>query len=108
MVRNTYIYPPDALDAHRRRHHRLYTPKHMPKFNSISISGYHMHEAGATAVQELAFTLADGLEYARTAHNRGLDIDRFAPGFQLLLRHRHELLHGGRQAARRALALVGS
>ncbi len=78
MVRNTYIYPPepsmrivaDIID---------YSTRRMPKFNSISISGYHMHEAGATAVQELAFTLADGLEYARTAANRGLDIDRFAP-----------------------------
>ena len=77
MVRNTYIYPPapsmrivaDIID---------YTAQHMPKFNSISISGYHMQEAGATAVQELAFTLADGLEYVRTATSRGLDVDKFA------------------------------
>src|SRR5262249_21298925 len=55
-----------------------YTAQHMPKFNSISISGYHMQEAGATAVQELAFTLADGREYVRTALARGLDIDAFA------------------------------
>jgi methylmalonyl-CoA mutase len=78
MVRNTYIYPPgpsmrivaDIIE---------YTARHMPKFNSISISGYHMEEAGATSVQELAFTLADGLEYVRAALSRGLDIDEFAP-----------------------------
>src|SRR5476651_1288947 len=78
MVRNTYIYPPgpsmrivaDIIE---------YTAKFMPKFNSISISGYHMQEAGATLVQELAFTLADGLEYVRAAKAKGLDIDAFAP-----------------------------
>src|SRR5690606_2357400 len=77
MVRNTYIYPPEPsmriigdIIAH--------TAEHMPKFNSISISGYHMHEAGATAVQELAYTLADGMEYVRAAQARGLDIDAFA------------------------------
>ena len=78
MVRNTYIYPPgpsmrivaDIIE---------YTARHMPKFNSISISGYHMEEAGATSVQELAFTLADGLEYARAALSRDLKIDEFAP-----------------------------
>ncbi len=78
MVRNTYIYPPepsmrivaDVID---------YTSKFLPKFNSISISGYHMHEAGATAAEELAFTLADGLEYVRSAIAKGLDIDVFAP-----------------------------
>ena len=77
MVRNTYIYPPapsmrivaDIID---------YTARRMPRFNSISISGYHMLEAGATAVQELGFTLADGKEYVRTALDRGLDIDAFA------------------------------
>ncbi len=56
-----------------------FTSHHMPRFNSISISGYHMQEAGATAVQELAFTLADGLEYVRIALKKGLDIDHFAP-----------------------------
>jgi len=78
MVRNTYIYPPEPsmrivadIIAH--------TAQHMPRFNSISISGYHMQEAGATAVQELAFTLADGVEYVRAALSRGLDIDSFAP-----------------------------
>src|SRR3954469_19845589 len=78
MVRNTYIYPPapsmrivaDIIE---------YTAKNMPKFNSISISGYHMQEAGATAVQELAFTLADGLEYVRAALSKGLPVDAFAP-----------------------------
>jgi methylmalonyl-CoA mutase len=78
MVRNTYIYPPtpsmqlisDIFE---------YTSQHMPKFNSISISGYHMQEAGATADIELAYTLADGLEYIRTGLKAGLDIDSFAP-----------------------------
>src|SRR6202007_903081 len=56
-----------------------YTARHMPRFNSIPISGYHMQEAGATAVQEWAFTLADGLEYVRAALSKGLDIDAFAP-----------------------------
>jgi len=77
MVRNTYIYPPapsmrivaDIIE---------YTSAHMPKWNSISISGYHMQEAGATAEQELAFTIADGLEYVRTAIARGMDVDAFA------------------------------
>ena len=78
MVRNTYIYPPepslriiaDILG---------FTSERMPKFNSISISGYHMHEAGASAELELAYTLADGLEYLRTGISSGLDIDEFAP-----------------------------
>ncbi|HDJ32989.1 MAG TPA: methylmalonyl-CoA mutase [Bacteroidetes bacterium] len=78
MVRNTYIYPPresmkiiaDIFE---------YTSKYMPRFNSISVSGYHMQEAGATADLELAYTLADGLEYLRTGISAGLDIDRFAP-----------------------------
>jgi methylmalonyl-CoA mutase len=78
MVRNTYIYPPlpsmrIISDIFR------YTSKKMPKFNSISISGYHMHEAGATADIELAYTLADGLEYIRTGIEAGLKIDDFAP-----------------------------
>jgi methylmalonyl-CoA mutase len=78
MVRNTYIYPPGPsmrIVADIIEH----TAKFMPKFNSISISGYHMQEAGATLVQELAFTLADGLEYVRAAKAKGLDIDAFAP-----------------------------
>ncbi len=78
MVRNTYIYPPEpsmriVADIIE------YTARHMPRFNSISISGYHMQEAGATAVQELGFTIADGLEYVRSAIARGLGIDEFAP-----------------------------
>ncbi|HOQ58737.1 MAG TPA: methylmalonyl-CoA mutase [Bacteroidales bacterium] len=78
MVRNTYIYPPEfsmkiIADIFE------YASKYMPKFNSISISGYHMQEAGATADIELAYTLADGLEYLRTGVNAGMDIDSFAP-----------------------------
>ncbi len=78
MVRNTYIYPPEPSM-------RIvadiigYTAEHMPRFNSISISGYHMQEAGATCVQELAYTLADGVEYVRAARAKGLDVDKFAP-----------------------------
>ena len=77
MVRNTYIYPPEAsmriiADIIE------YTANEMPRFNSISISGYHMQEAGATLVQELAFTLADGREYVRAALKKGLDVDQFA------------------------------
>ena len=78
MVRNTYIYPP----AHSMRIIAdifEYTSQNMPKFNSISISGYHMQEAGATADIELAYTLADGLEYIRTGLKAGMDIDSFAP-----------------------------
>lgn len=78
MVRNTYIYPPEPSM-------RIvadiigFTANHMPRFNSISISGYHMQEAGATAVQELGFTIADGVEYVRAALNSGLEVDQFAP-----------------------------
>ncbi len=78
MVRNTYIYPP-APSMRIVADIIAHTAPHMPKFNSISISGYHMQEAGATCVQELAFTLADGLEYVRAALSQGLDIDAFAP-----------------------------
>jgi methylmalonyl-CoA mutase len=78
MVRNTYIFPP-APSMRIVSDIIGYTSKNMPKFNSISISGYHMQEAGATAVQELAFTLADGLEYVRYAMAGGLKIDEFAP-----------------------------
>jgi methylmalonyl-CoA mutase len=78
MVRNTYIYPPEpsmriVADI------MSYSAKQMPKFNSISISGYHMQEAGATSVQELGFTLADGIEYVRAAIGTGLKVDQFAP-----------------------------
>lgn len=78
MVRNTYIYPPKA--SMRIVSDIIgYTAKEMPRFNSISISGYHMQEAGANLVQELAFTLADGIEYVRAAINSGLAVDDFAP-----------------------------
>jgi len=78
MVRNTYIYPPEP-SMRIIADIIAYTARHMPKFNSISISGYHMQEAGATQVQELAFTLADGIDYVRAAVNRGLKVDHFAP-----------------------------
>jgi methylmalonyl-CoA mutase len=78
MVRNTYIYPP-ATSMRIIADIFEYTSRNMPKFNSISISGYHMQEAGATADIELAYTLADGLEYIRTGINAGIDIDAFAP-----------------------------
>jgi methylmalonyl-CoA mutase len=77
MVRNTYIYPPEP-SMRIVSDIIAYTSANMPKFNSISISGYHMHEAGATAVQELAFTIADGKEYVQRAMATGLDIDAFA------------------------------
>jgi methylmalonyl-CoA mutase len=78
MVRNTYIYPPKP-SLRIISDIFAYTSAHMPKFNSISISGYHMQEAGATADLELAYTLADGVEYVRAGQKAGLDIDRFAP-----------------------------
>ncbi|MEM9259823.1 MAG: methylmalonyl-CoA mutase family protein, partial [Bacteroidota bacterium] len=78
MVRNTYIYPP-APSMRIIGDIFAYTAANMPKFNSISISGYHMHEAGASADIELAYTLADGLEYIRTGLKAGLKIDDFAP-----------------------------
>ncbi len=78
MVRNTYIYPPKP-SLRIISDIFAYTSAHMPKFNSISISGYHMQEAGATADLELAYTLADGIEYVRAGVTAGLDIDRFAP-----------------------------
>jgi methylmalonyl-CoA mutase len=77
MVRNTYIYPP-APSMRIVADIIGYTADHMPKFNSISISGYHMQEAGATNVQELAFTIADGIEYVRAAMATGMDVDKFA------------------------------
>ena len=93
MVRNTYIYPPkpsmriisDIFE---------YTSKNMPKFNSISISGYHMQEAGASADLELAYTLADGLEYIKAGINAGLHIDAFAPRLSFLLGNRYGLFYG--------------
>ena len=82
-----------------------FTSREMPKFNSISISGYHMQEAGATADLELAYTLADGVEYIRTGLDAGLDDRRVRAAAVVLLGDRHELLHGGRQAAGRPAAV---
>ncbi len=78
MVRNTFIYPPEP-SMRIVAEVIAYTAEHMPRFNPISVSGYHMQEAGATADLELAYTLADGLEYVRAACDRGLDVDGFAP-----------------------------
>ena len=105
MVRNTYIYPPEPsmrIVADIIEH----TARHMPKFNSISISGYHIQEAGATQALELAFTLADGRDYVRAALARGLDVDEFARAAVVLLQRGDELLSRGREAARGAPALV--
>ncbi len=104
MVRNTYIYPPEpsmriVSDIF------AYTAARMPKFNSISISGYHMQEAGATADLELAYTLADGVDYIRAGLKAGLDIDSFAPRLSVLLRHRHEHVDGDREIAGSAPAV---
>ena len=104
MVRNTYIYPPAPsmriigdIIAHCSRS--------MPRFNTISISGYHMQEAGANSALEMAYTLADGKEYIRTALAAGLNIDDFAPRLSFFLGRRHGLLHGDRQDACCATAL---
>ena len=102
MVRNTYIYPPEfsmriIADIFE------YTSQNMPKFNSISISGYHMQEAGATCDIELAYTLADGLEYLRAGVNAGMDIDSVRSAPVVLLGYRHELLHGSSQDACRRM-----
>ena len=104
MVRNTYIYPPEpsmriVADIIE------YTAQNMPKFNSISISGYHMQEAGATAVQELAFTLADGLEYVRAALSKGLEVDAFAPRLSFFFAIGMNFFNGDCEAARCALAV---
>ena len=98
MVRNTYIYPPEfsmkiIADIFE------YTSQKMPKFNSISISGYHMQEAGATADIEMAYTLCDGMEYLRAGINAGIDVDAFAPRLVILLGYRCKSLHGDRQDA---------
>ena len=98
MVRNTYIYPPGPsmriiADIF------AYTSKHMPKFNTISISGYHMQEAGATADIELAYTLADGLEYIRTGLKAGMDIDELCATTFLFLGHWDESFYGNCQNA---------
>ncbi len=100
MVRNTYIYPPEPSSMRIISDIFAYTSENMPRFNSISISGYHMQEAGATADLELAYTIADGVEYVRAGGRRPASIStQFAPRSVVLLGHRHELLHGGRKAA---------
>ena len=104
MVRNTYIYPPQPSmqiisDIFG------FTSREMPKFNSISISGYHIQEAGATNDLELAYTLADGVEYLRAGHRRGPGRRRVRAAPVVLLGDRHELLHGGREAAGGAAAV---
>ena len=100
LVRNTYIYPPEpsmriVSDIF------AYTAKEMPRFNSISISGYHMQEAGASLDLELAYTLADGIDYVRAGVAAGHERRRLRAAPVVLLERRHELLHGGGQAARR-------
>ena len=100
MVRNTYIYPP-APSMRIIADIFSFTSKNMPKFNSISISGYHMQEAGATADLEMAYTLADGLEYVRTGFKAGIDIDAFAPRLSFFWAQGQKLFHGDRQDARR-------
>ena len=99
MVRNTYIYPPQP-SMRIISDIFAYTSQKMPRYNSISISGYHMQEAGATADLELAYTLADGVEYMRAGMEAGLGRGRVRAAPVLLLGDRHELLHGGREAAR--------
>ena len=104
MVRNTYIYPPGP-SLRIISDIFAYTSAEMPKFNSISVSGYHMQEAGATQDLELAYTLADGVEYVRAGIKAGLDRRSVRAAHLVLLGDRHELLHGDRKAARRAHAM---
>ena len=104
MVRNTYIYPPGP-SLRIISDIFAYTSANMPKFNSISISGYHMQEAGATQDLELAYTLADGVEYVRAGVKAGPRHRPLRPAPVVLLGDRHELLHGGGEASRRAAAL---
>ena len=107
MVRNTYIYPPGP-SMRIISDIFAFTAQKMPRFNSISVSGYHIQEAGATNDLELAYTLADGVEYIRAGLDAGLDIDAFAPQGVVLLGDRHELLHGDRQDARRQSLVVAA
>ena len=104
MVRNTFIYPP-APSMRIVADIIAFTAERMPRFNSISVSGYHMQEAGATLDIELAYTLADGVEYVRAGLAAGLGIDEFAPRLSFFWCVRHELLHGGGQAAGRTAAV---
>jgi len=103
MVRNTYIYPP-APSMRIIADIFAFTSKHMPKFNSISISGYHMQEAGATADLEMAYTLADGLDYVRTGLRAGIDIDAFAPRLSFFwAQGKHFFMEIAKMRAARAL-----
>ncbi len=103
MVRNTYIYPP-APSIRIIADIFAFASKHMPKFNSISISGYHMQEAGATADLEMAYTLADGLEYVRTGLKAGIDIDAFAPRLSFFwAQGKHFFMEVAKMRAARAL-----
>ena len=112
MVRNTYIYPP-APSMRIVSDIFAYTAEHMPRFNSISISGYHMHEAGAPAAVELAYTLADGLAYVRAGVAAGLDVDDFAPRLSFFwgigMKHFTEIakLRAGRQLWAELMAQFG-
>jgi methylmalonyl-CoA mutase len=105
LTRNTYIYPPEP-SMRIVSDIMAYCSKNMPKYNTISISGYHIMEAGADSVLQTAFTLADGVEYVRAAIKSGMDIDTFAPAPVLLLRYRHEFLHGYRHAACRSFPVA--
>ena len=103
-ARGTYIFPP-------RPSMRLvtdtfaYCAEHLPRWNTISISGYHIREAGATAPQEIAFTLSNGIAYVQAAIDAGLDVEDFGSATELLLQRQQRLLRGGRQVPRRARAL---
>ena len=104
MVRNTYIYPPEP-SMRIVGDIMAYTARHMPKYNSISISGYHMQEAGADPILELAFTLANGIEYLRWRRGEWRVGGRVGTSRLLLLRYRHGFLFGDCQAARRSQAV---
>ena len=104
MVRNTYIYPPQP-SMRIISDIFAYTSRRMPKFNSISISGYHMQEAGATADLELAYTLADGVEYIRAGLDAGLEIDAFAPRLSVFLGSNGAISSAHRKRAARILAI---
>ena len=93
MVRNTFIYPPEP-SLRIIGDIMAFASKSMPRFNTISISGYHLQEAGADSALELAYTLADGLEYIGVALDAGLEIDDFAPRLSFFLWHRDEFLYG--------------
>jgi methylmalonyl-CoA mutase len=103
MVRNTYIYPP-AASMRIIQSIFAYTSDHMPKFNSISISGYHMQEAGADSKLELAFTLADGIEYVRAAQAAGLDVDKVAPRLSFFFAIGESRMHSRTHSAPQAPA----